>query len=125
MVPVPPTLQKQIQEKDNANFLREVYRLRPGASKAEREKVLNSGNKKKRMLLIRVLHQIMKGEIRQKRETVALLERDQANMNHLVKKFEESESVQLLLKANDRIQRQILSEVTDYHLILQPLFKHR
>ena len=124
MAGVPGLLQHQIRERENRLFLRRLYRLEPGASKRQREKVLNSGNKQKRMLVIQLLHQIWKGEIPLRKEHESAINQS-GKIKFFMDNFQNAEDVKKLLKASNREQKQVLADVNNYHILFAPLMKHR
>ena len=107
--------------KKNRVFLRRLWRLPFGTSKAERVKALNSGDKKQRHLLIHILHQIIKGEIPMKKEHSPVILQS-GKLDFLQKHFLDSSDVKRLITSTDQEQKQVLSKVNNYHVLLYRLF---
>lgn len=118
---VPLKVKTQIVKKENRNFLKRLYKLPLGASKADRLKVLNKGNKKNRLLLIHVLHHVMNGEIPLKKTDFPVLQKS-GKIEFLNNNFLNCDSVARLLKESDKEQKEILGSVTNFHVLLYSLF---
>lgn len=120
-MPVPKSLKGLIGLKNNKIFLRRLTRLPVGCSKAERVKVLNKGDKKMRMLLIHILHQVMAGEIPlRKQDHSALM--NSGKVDYLNEHFQDLDNVKRLLRAADSEQKEVLSGVNNYHILLSHLW---
>ena len=121
---VPIALIKQIKEKANKHFFRALYSLPPDASKRDRQAVLNSGNKKKRTLVIKILHQILKGAISLARKHQSDIEKTEnlAYLRFLNREFQSIERVRQLIKASDIDQKTVLAQVTNFHVLFYPFF---
>jgi len=120
---VPERIKKHLVVKENRLFLKSLYRLPAGASKAERLKALNKGDKKSRMLLIHVLHYVMNGEIPLKKADFPILQKS-GKIDFLNYNFRDCDNVGRLLKESDKSQKEILGSVTNFHVLLHSLFNN-
>lgn len=117
----PKSVVNALKLKKNRIFLRRLWRLPFGTSKVDRVKALNSGDKKQRHLLIQVLHQILKGEIPMRKEDSSVILQS-GKLAFLQEQFGEAADVKRLLTATDKEQKDILSQVNNFHILLYFLF---
>lgn len=118
---VPPAVKRQIAKKANRIFLRRLYRLPYGCSKADRVKALHTGSQKQRMLLIHVLHQVALGEIPIRRQDKHVVTQS-GKSNYLDSHFQDPDDVKNLLAMTDAEQKSVLAHVNNYHVLLFQIF---
>lgn len=121
---VPESLKAGLLIKKNRSFLRRLFRLPAGATKEERGRVLNSGSKEQRSLLIHILHQIVKGIIpMQAKHSQVILQ--SGKVKFLRQHFLLKENVKSLLGKSDQEQKEVLIQVNNFHVLLNRLFHQR
>ena len=121
MAPPTQSFAKEVKRKTNWLFLRRLYRLPEGATKPRRLKVLNTGSKKQREILIQLLHHAVTGEMPIKFSHFKIITKS-GKREFLEKHFFHPEDVNTLLSASDKRQKEILAQVTNFHLILHHVF---
>lgn len=114
-------VKEALKLKKNRDFLRRLFRIPPGTKSSDRLRVLNSVEKKQRVLLIHVIHQIVKGEIPMRKEDSSIILQS-GKLQFLQKNFLEPEDVKRLLLSTDKEQKEVLGKVNNYHVLLYRLF---
>ena len=114
-------IKKLVAKKANRIFLRHLYRLPFGSSKADRVKALNKGDVHQRMLLIHLLHKIMLGVIPMRKEDEQVIIQS-GKLDYLTHHFHDKDDVLLLLAKKDPEQKSVLAGVNNYHVLLHKIF---
>jgi hypothetical protein len=114
-------LTKALFKKKNKVYLRRLFNLPQGTSKGNRLKVLRKGTKEQRQLLIHVLHHVLSGQIPMRGKDFPLIAR---KMNFLNSHFQTEDAVRALLSSADSAQKEVLGQVTNFHVLLYSLFKN-
>ena len=119
----PAKVVEMMEVSKNRQFLRRLYRLPADAPKAKRVSALNAGSRKQRVFLIHILHQIMIGAIKLQAQHRALfLASSPSKLQHLNKHFVTDEGVRRLLGQTDQEQKDVLAQVTNFHILLFNIF---
>jgi hypothetical protein len=121
----PKSITEMMSVSSNRKFLRRLYRLAPNATKAKRLKVLNSGSKKQRCLLIHIVHQTMIGEIKMRKSQLQDFLKKSQQTTHLSENFVGDDAVRRLLNKTDQEQKDCLAKLTNYHMLLFRVFHVR
>jgi hypothetical protein len=121
---IPANVINALKVNSNWVFLRNLYRLEESGkrSKSHRVKLLNSGTKGQRMLVIHLLHQLMAGEIKIKKADHDLLVKS-GKLDYLNEHFQDKADVRRLLKESDAHQRSVLARVNNFHLLFRTMLR--
>jgi hypothetical protein len=107
-------------KKSNKVFLQNLYLLPKGTIKSKRAQAIRKGTIKQRRLLVAVLHSVMSGSIPMRKSDFPLI---QKKLKFLNLHFQTREAMYRLLKTSDAEIKDVLSEITNFHVLLRSMFK--
>lgn len=95
--------------------------LPKGASRQQRLKALNKGNKKQRKLLIHLIHYALSSQLPMRRLDFHLIER---KLRFLNSHFQNEEDMRRLVSSSDKEQKDVLGSIPSFYGFLYTLFRN-